>query len=166
MLQGGLARNSPIRIILQQLVEQIRRIRSAQLFQRIMVRQWRLSPLRKICIVVWQSQDSRPLVRGGGASALEYFEQLINVTATRKEGHARRHFGKDAADGPDIDGGAVPVRPQQEFRGSVPQGDDFKGVGAVGNGRQAGKTEISEFERAAVSGNEELNVLLYCWGWG
>lgn len=158
MLQGGLTRDSPIRIILQQFVEQIRRIRSAQLFQGIMVRQWRLSPLRKFWIVVWQSQDSRPLVRSRRASALEYFEQLINVTATRKEGHARCHFCKDAADGPDIDGSAVPVGPQQEFWSSVPQRNDLKGIRSVGNGRQAGKTKIGKFERATVSRNEELDM--------
>lgn len=55
------------------------------------------------------------------------------------------HTCEDAADRPHVDSREVVLRPKENIRGSVPQGDDFVSVVSNGDTVTSGKPEICDF---------------------
>ena len=133
MLQRLPANNPPIRIILQQARQQIRRIVAAQRLHRHKVCDRPLRPFGEFRIVMRQPIHAVPIrVRIGSPPPLKYFDQLINIGSSWKQGQPSGHFGKDAPDTPDINGSGVAGCPKEKFGGAVPEGDDFVGIRSVG----------------------------------
>lgn len=71
--------------------------------------------------------QSLPGSFGGRPDEVEDEFELIHVGLSREEGAAEDDFGEDASGGPDVDGGSVFGGSEEEFGGSVPEGDDLVG---------------------------------------
>lgn len=157
MLKRLPTNDSPIRIILQQRRQQIRGIIAPQRLHRHEVGDRPLRPLGKFRIVMRQPVHPVPIgIRIGRPPPLEDFDELIDVGSAGEEGQAGGHFGEDASDRPDVDGGGVAGCAEEEFGGAVPEGDDLVGVGSVGEAGEAGEAEIGEFEGQSVGADQEI----------
>ena len=64
---------------------------------------------------------------------------MLELGFPGEEGRGEEEFAKDAARGPEVDGGGVVHGGEEELRGAVPDGDDAGGEGA--GGVVAGETE-------------------------
>ena len=56
------------------------------------------------------------------------------------------HFREDATNWPDVDGAWVLAGSQEDFRGSVPQGDDLVSVHPDWDTESPSQTEVSNFD--------------------
>ena len=139
MLHGLTTNNSTISIILQKTCQQICRIHAAQCLQWHKIRNRPLGPLWKLGIIMWQPVNALPIrSRVGRSPPLKNLDQLIDVRSAGEEGKSSGHFGEDASDRPDVDGGRIEGCAEEKFGSAVPEGDDFVGVRAVGEAREAG----------------------------
>lgn len=86
----------------------------------------------------------------GGAECLEYSKDLIDFRLPFKQRFFGYHFGEDAANSPNIDGSGVLGRPQQNFRSSIPEGDDFVGVGPDWDWKCSCEAEITDLQLAWI----------------
>ena len=101
---------------------------------------------------MWQPIDAVPIrVRIGSAPPLEYFDELINVRTSRKKRKSGGHFREDAPDAPDVNCARVAGGSEEKFRRTIPERDNFKGVGTIGQGREPSETEVCQFEGGPVS---------------
>ena len=71
-----------------------------------------------------QLGDAGPRLLSGRAQELADAVELLGLVPPWLDWLAQQQLSKDAADGPHVDGGAIDLRSQQEFRWSVPQRDD------------------------------------------
>ena len=76
----------------------------------------------------------------------EYSVELIELTVSSEKRPFGNHLGEDASNGPDINRSAVLHRPKEDLRGSVPESDNFFGVGPDRNGESSSQTKISNFK--------------------
>jgi len=74
----------------------------------------------------------------------EDLEDLINLRVAREQRLARAHLGEDATDRPHVDTGRVLTTPQQDLRGTVPEGDDLVRVGSQRDAESPSETEVGE----------------------
>lgn len=103
-------------------------------------------PLGEAILVVGQLLYSWPNVVSGGAERAKDFKDLVNLGVTWEERMSQSHLGKDAADGPHVDGGAVVSRAQQHFGRTVPERYNFVGIGAERDTKGTGETKVGELE--------------------
>jgi hypothetical protein len=54
-------------------------------------------------------------------------EQLVDLSVTLKERLLQKHLGKDASDGPDVNGSGITRASQQDLGRTIPQRDDLEG---------------------------------------
>lgn len=164
MLQCLPTNNPPVRIILQQARQQIRRISTSQRLHRNKVRNRSLRPLWKLRIVMRQSIHSVPVgVWIRRSPPLKDFDELIDIRPAREERQARGHFREDAPHAPNVHGGRVARSSEEEFRSTVPQGNDLICVGAVGQAGKAGEAKVGQFEGLSVSTNQKLGIRVLSW---
>lgn len=62
----------------------------------------------------------RPFLLCRSTHGLDDLMQLVQIATSFKESPAHRQLCEDAANRPDVNGSAVPRKPQENFRGSVP----------------------------------------------
>mmetsp|Transcript_39919 Transcript_39919/g.85046 ORF Transcript_39919/g.85046 Transcript_39919/m.85046 type:complete len:383 (-) Transcript_39919:4-1152(-) len=157
MLQRLPTHNPPVRIVLQQLCQQVGRVATPQRVHRHEVSDRPFRPLRKLWVVVRQPVHAVPVRVGiGRTPPLENFDELVDVRPAWEEGETGGHLGEDAADGPDVDGGGVAGGAEEEFGGAVPEGDDLVGVGSVREAGEAGEAEVCEFQGVSVGTDQEV----------
>lgn len=109
--------------------------------------------------VCWASgMQMASAARVRGADVPENLENLVNLRVAREERLARAHLGKDAADGPHVDARRVLAAAEENLGGAVPERDDLVGVGAQGDAKGAGETEISELQVAVAVDEQVLRL--------
>lgn len=113
-------------------------------------------PLRKATLEVREGSDAGPVGLGRSAEDAEDLEDLVDFGVTGEERLARGHLGEDAANGPHVDAGGVLATTEENFRGAVPESDDFVGVGAKRHTESASETEISQLEVALLVDEQVL----------
>ena len=94
---------------------------------------------------------------GGNAEHLQDEVELLDVVTSWEERFATEELAKDAANGPDVDGGAVHLLADEKLGGTVPAGDDVLGLEAK-FAIFAGEAEVADFE-VAVGIEEEVGGL-------
>lgn len=75
-------------------------------------------------------------------------EQLVDLAIAREERTLGDKLGKDAADGPHVDGSGVASLAEQDLGSAVPKRDHLVSVGADGHAKRAGETKVSQLENA------------------
>ena len=95
------------------------------------------------------SDESHVLARGSAEHSDGPLD-LIQVVVSWEEGRPTEKFREDAPDGPDIQGVGVVRRVQNDFRGTVPTGNDIFCQSGCALFIAAGKTEIADFEIAIL----------------
>ena len=93
---------------------------------------------------------ARPDALVGGPQHLEDPADLVDLGLTGEEGALVEQLCEHAPRGPQVDGGAVLVRPQQELRGAVPESDHQAGVGLQRGPVLARQPEVPDPEASAV----------------
>ena len=88
----------------------------------------------------------------------EDFVQLVNLRVTREQRLSCGHLSKDAAHTPDIHRSGVGTRPEEDFRGSVPQSDDFVGVRAQRHIESTSQTKVSQLHSTALVHQQVLRL--------
>lgn len=136
MLQRCLARDAAVRVVGQELVQQVHPGVTEQA-RGHKVRDRTLLPLRELGIVVRQTDHGWPQSRRGCAPALENFEDLVNVAATGEERDSGNHLRKDTSYAPHIHRGGIAIGPQQQLGRTVPKSYYLECVRTVRNGREA-----------------------------
>ncbi|EJK59435.1 hypothetical protein THAOC_20346 [Thalassiosira oceanica] len=144
-------------IVLQKRREQVRRLVAPQRAHGDEVRDRPLPPLRELGVIVRQPVHAVPVrVRVRSSPPLKDLDQLVDIAPSRKERQAGGHLGKDAADAPYVNCRGIPRRAEEEFRGSVPQGDDLVSVRSVGQARETGESEVGELQGLPVRAYQKL----------
>ena len=105
-------------------------------------------PLGEAVLVVWQLLYAWPHVVCWSAKSLEDLEDLIDFRVAGEQRVSHGHFGKDASDGPHVNGGAVVTRSKQNLGRTVPEGNHFVRVGAERDTESTSKTKIGELQVA------------------
>lgn len=103
-------------------------------------------PLGETGLEVGQVDDVRPYGLCRRAERAEDLENLVDLAVAREDGLAVAHFGKDAADRPDVDACAVLFPAEEHFGGTVPQGDDLVCIGPERHAEGSGKTKIAQLQ--------------------
>lgn len=75
-------------------------------------------------------------------------EQLVDLAIAREERTLGDKLGKDAADGPHVDGSGVASLAEQDLGGAVPKRDHLVSIGADGHAKRAGETKVGQLENA------------------
>lgn len=135
MIEGPLAYDAMVRVILKDVRQKRRRIARSERFQRHNVGNVMLPPLGKLGIVIRQSPQRRPRFRRRRAASLKDLEQLINIGSTGKQRDAGGHFRKDASHGPNIDSSRISIGAQQQLGRAIPQRNDLVRVWSIGKTR-------------------------------
>eukprot|EP00051_Salpingoeca_urceolata_P034199 m.23969 g.23969 ORF g.23969 m.23969 type:complete len:384 (-) comp7346_c0_seq1:76-1227(-) len=107
-------------------------------------------------LVVGKLADSRPRVFCGGAEHAEDAKQFVNLRVAGKERSPCDHFGKNAANGPNVHWASVLPRPQQNFRRTVPKGNHLVCVSTDGNAKRASEPKICELHGTATVNEQVL----------
>ena len=114
------------------------------------------APLRVAFIVLSKFGDAWPGCLTWGTEGLEDEEELVDLAVTWEEGSLGGEFCHDAAKTPDVNGRAVVLLPEEDFRGAVPKGDDFAGVGVESNVEGASKAKISDLDNTFILRDEDV----------
>jgi len=56
------------------------------------------------------------------------------------------HLNEDASNGPDVNGGAIKRRPQEDLRRPIPKGHHFMSVRSNGETDRSGQTKVCQFD--------------------
>lgn len=115
-------------------------------------------PLGKAGLEVWQRRDARPLVLARRAEDAEDLEDLVDFAVAWEERLLGGHLGEDAADGPHVDAGGVLSAAEQDLGRTVPERDDFVGVGAERDAKGTRESEVSQFEVARAVDEKILGL--------
>ena len=107
---------------------------------------WVRRPVWERRLVVSQISHTWPDIFVGSSHYPEDSEELVELAIASKKRPLGDHLGEDAANGPDINRGAVLHGAKQDLRGSVPQGDNFFGVGPDRDGESPGQPKVSNLE--------------------
>ncbi|GER42986.1 HipA protein [Striga asiatica] len=92
---------------------------------------------------------------GPGSENADDEPELGQAVVTRENGLTAHDFGKDAARGPDVDGGPVIVAREEKLGGAVPASDHVLGHEAAIGAAGAGQPEVADLE-VAVGVDEEV----------
>lgn len=119
-------------------------------------------------LVVTELRDTRPSSFSGSShvpcrnqfgsqsnNILEDFVELVNFRITRKQSSTGGHLGKYTTSRPNVHRDRVRLRTQEDFRSTIPQGDDFMGVRTDWNTKGSGKSKVSKFQ-APVRVNQKI----------
>lgn len=103
-------------------------------------------PLWESCFVVRKGRNSGPSRIIRGSKDAKDFEDLVDFGVAREERTTGDHLGEDAADGPSVNSGGVLLATQQNFRGPVPQSNNFVSIGAKRNAESASQAKVGKLE--------------------
>jgi hypothetical protein len=149
MLESLAGRDSVSRVIAEHLAEEINTVtvKHRELGSEVLG-----FPLGEDVGVVLELADTRPetVHVGGSTEEFEDLEELTDFGVTTEEDLAASEFSHDATDRPQINSGAVVLLTKEDFRGAVPEGDDFVSVGVHGDLEGASKAEVSDLEGVVV----------------
>lgn len=126
-----------------------------------------LGQLLEFCVALnfpfWESDlhlgevhDALPVGVGGGAQALEDGEDLADLGVPVEEGLSMGDFEEDAADRPDVDGGAVDLRSEQDLRCSVPESDYLMGITLERKSETSSEPKVCNFDLGAIFGDQDV----------
>ncbi len=114
------------------------------------------APLGVFCVEGAELGNTGPVDVRGSAECFEDEEELVDLAVARKERLLRGELGHDAAQGPDVNSGAVVFLAEEDFRGAVPQCDDLFGVGVEGDVEGTSETEIGDLDNTFVFGDKDV----------
>lgn len=103
-----------------------------------------------------QRRNPGPLLLSWGAQQPENMEQLLELGIPGEQRLPSNHFGEDASDGPDVDGGGVVSGTKQNLRSPVPERDDLMSVALERNSESTTKAQICNFKDALVLVQEKV----------
>ena len=118
----------------------------------------RPDPAGEGAVPVLELGAAGPGVLGGGAELAEDLEELVDLGIAGEEGALGDHLDEDGADGPDVDGGSVGLRSEEDLGGTVPEGDDLVGEGPDGGAEGPGQAEIGQLEPPVARYEEVLRL--------
>ena len=148
--EGDLGRDSPVGIEFEHLVEQVqgRAGNEGKLFAD--TAPVGLFGLERV--PERQLDDRRPDGRTRSATGARDQIELLHFLRGLKDGFLEEELAEDAAAGPDVDGRAIALLAEKQFGRSVPQRDDFIGVGSllVLGVVEARQTKVCQFDLAQV----------------
>lgn len=91
-----------------------------------------------------------------GTKTLEDFEDLSNLTLTVEQWLSVSQLKEDAANGPDVDSGAIDFGPKKDFWSSIPKCNHFMGIAFERKTKGPRKAKIGNFNLSLVLCNQKI----------
>ena len=109
-------------------------------------------------IPVLERGASGPNLLGGGAELTEDLVELVDLGIAGEQGSLGDHLDEDGADGPDVDGGRVGLRSEENFGRAVPKGNDLVGQRSDGGAEGPGQAKVGQLEPSVARYEQVLRL--------